>query len=191
MEPLPISLVASRAFCRRQAWLSLAEGALATNLPLAEGLDLHRRKLPDHLRDWRLEQNLSVGSARLGLVGVLDAVAWTEEGPLPVEYKRGERRGILSHHLQLAYQALCLEEQLACTVARGFILHGSLREPEEVLLDAALRRLALDNLAALRAELAEATAPSPVFAAHCAACSLRLHCLPSAPSASSYLRSLL
>ncbi|HND34092.1 MAG TPA: CRISPR-associated protein Cas4, partial [Myxococcota bacterium] len=162
MEPLPISLVASRSFCRRQAWLSLAEGARATNLPLAEGLDLHRRKLPDHLRGWRLEQNLTVGSDRLGLVGVLDAVAWTEQGPLPIEYKRGERRGILSHHLQLAYQALCLEEQLACTVARGFVLHGSLRDPEEVPLDATLRRVALENLSALRAELFEPTAPPPV-----------------------------
>jgi CRISPR-associated exonuclease Cas4 len=47
--------------------------------------------------------------------------------PYPVEYKHGPRRAKIHDDVQLAAQAMCLEEMMGNTVERGAIYHVSSR----------------------------------------------------------------
>ncbi|MDW8324706.1 MAG: Dna2/Cas4 domain-containing protein, partial [Burkholderiales bacterium] len=61
----------------------------------------------------RVEYALPVWSDRLGLIGRCDVVEFRVDGSVyPVEFKHGPRRKWLNDDLQLAAQALCLEEML-------------------------------------------------------------------------------
>jgi CRISPR-associated exonuclease Cas4 len=97
----------------------------------------------------------------------------------PVEFKHGRKRRALHDDLQLAAQALCLEEMLGQPVPRGAIYHASSRRRREVEIGPALRERVLDTIAAIRAMLAAEHLPSPANDARCPACSLIELCQPA------------
>ena len=59
--------------------------------------------------------------------------------PFPVEYKRGQSKGIDCDRVQLCAQALCLEDMLRVSVPVGALFYGQARRREEVVFDADLR----------------------------------------------------
>ena len=128
----------------------------------------------------RVEYGLPVWSRRLGLSGRCDVVELHPDGMVyPVEYKHGKRRRWINDDLQLAAQALCLEEMLGRAVTKGAIYHQQSRRRREVIVDEALRREVEDTAAAVRAVLAKTERPPPVEdARRCGECSLREICQP-------------
>ena len=108
----------------------------------------------------------------------LQADAARQLVPYPIEYKRGPRRRWDNDDVQLAAQALCLEEMLGVAVPAGAIFHFKSRRRREIPLDAKLRALTEQTVARLHELLAGDTMPPPINKPRCRGCSLYELCLP-------------
>ncbi len=183
-DPIPLSALEHWAYCPRQCGLIHLEQAFADNIHTARGQAVH------HLVDEpgyemkagvKVERALPLWSDRLGLIGKADLVEFHPDGGVfPVEFKHGAKRKKLHDDLQLAGQALCLEEMLGRPVPRGAIYHASSHRRREVEITPDLRQLVEETAAAIRAMLASATLPPPVNDARCRECSLKDICQPEA-----------
>lgn len=128
----------------------------------------------------RLVRAMPLWCDRLGLVGKADVVEFLADGtPYPVEYKHGKKREKLHDDLQLAAQAMCLEEMTGHLVPFGAIYHASSRRRREVAISAALREAVEETVKAIRGVLPGLTLPPPVNDARCRNCSLADLCQPS------------
>lgn len=183
-DPIPLSALQHWAYCPRQCGLIHLEQAFADNLHTARGQAVH------HLVDTpgyeiksgvRVERALPVWSDRLNLIGKADLVEFHPDGMVyPVEFKHGAKRQKLHDDIQLAAQALCLEEMLGRPVPKGAIFHASSHRRREVAITPELRRLVAETAAAIRAMLASGKLPPPVNDARCRECSLKDICQPEA-----------
>lgn len=132
----------------------------------------------------RVEHALPLYSERLGLVGKADVVEFhAGEVPYPVEYKQGKKEQHINDDLQLAAQAMCLEEMTGKSVRFGAIYHHSSRRRREVEITDDLRRQVAETVAAIRTMLAAGSLPAPVNDERCRHCSLRDACQPEAVAA--------
>lgn len=187
VDPVPLSALEHWAYCPRQCGLIHLEQVFADNLHTARGQAVH------HLVDMpgyemkagvRVERALPVWCERLNLIGKADLVEFHPDGTVyPVEFKHGAKRKKLHDDLQLAGQALCLEEMLASPVPRGAIYHASSHRRREVAITSDLRRLVAETADAIRAMLASGKLPPPVNDARCRECSLKELCQPEAMAA--------
>src|SRR5690606_3911860 len=84
----------------------------------------------------------------------------------------------LHDDLQLAAQAMCLEEMTGRPITHGSIYHHSSRRRREVVITTALRAQVKEAIAAVRLLLASGTLPPPVNDARCKECSLKDICQP-------------
>ena len=176
------------AYCPRRCGLIYQEGEFENNLHTARGNAEHARvDRIDHAvsRDGaRVEHALPVWSDRLGLIGKCDVVEFWPDGNIyPVEYKHGPRRKWLNDDLQLAGQALCLEEMLERPVTRGAIYHTSSRRRREVEITADLRRQVVEVAAEIRRMIESGVLPPPLNDVRCRECSLKSRCQPELLSA--------
>lgn len=129
----------------------------------------------------RMEYALPVWSDRFGLIGKCDAVEFWPDGTIyPVEFKHGPKRKWLNDDIQLAAQAMCLEDMLNRPVTHGAIFHASSHRRREVEITLALRKLVVETADAIRAMLASGKLPPPVNDARCKECSLKEICQPQA-----------
>lgn len=185
-DPVPIAAIQHWSYCPRQCLLIHSEQAFAENVHTMRGQAVHER-----VDQAGMETRAGVRSARAvplwcdrpGLVGKADVVEFDADGtPYPVEYKHGRKgraaKG-LHDHLQLAAQALCLEEMTGKTVALGAIYHASSHRRREVAINADLRRQLEDTVAAVRLGLVSPTLPPPVNDERCRECSLIDLCQPA------------
>lgn len=184
-DPIPISALNQYAYCPRRCGLIYLEGEFTDNIHTARGTAEHERvdrSAHETGRDGaRVEFALPVWSDRLGLVGKCDVVEFWPDGTVyPVEYKHGPRRKWLNDDLQLAAQAMCLEEILGRPVLRGAIYHASSRRRREVVVTPDLRRLVEETVAAIRNLMESGVLPGPVNDRRCRECSLRDICQPEA-----------
>jgi CRISPR-associated exonuclease Cas4 len=85
----------------------------------------------------------------------------------PVEYKHGPKRKWLNDDLQLAGQALCLEEMLARLVPCGAIYHVSSRRRRQIEITAELQRRVEETAATIRAMVHSGVLPPPLNDARC------------------------
>lgn len=188
------------AFCRRQWALIHIEGQWAENVRTVEGGIVHERAhdpaLDEARGDLLVIRGLRVASDRLRLSGACDVVEFHRsakgvplhgrEGlwlPEPIEYKRGAPKEDDADALQLAGQALCLEEMFACEVPRGAIYYHETRRRLPVAITPALRDQVLSMLAEMNAYMARGYTPRAQRRKGCAACSLQDICLPGLPKA--------
>lgn len=129
----------------------------------------------------RVERALPLWSDRLGLIGKADLVEFHPDGTVfPVEFKHGRKRQKTHDDIQLAAQALCLEDMLGRPVPQGAIFHASSHRRRAVDITPELRALVVDTAEAIRAMLTSGKLPSPVNDARCKECSLRDICQPEA-----------
>ena len=164
------------------------EGDFKDNLHTARGTAEHDRV---DKSGWattregaRAEYALPIWSDRLGLVGKCDVVElWPDGNIYPVEYKHGGRKNRLNDDLQLAAQAMCLEEMFGKPVTQGAIFHHTSRRRREVNITTELRQQVADTIAAIRAMLAIGKLPPPANDARCKECSLNEICQPQAMAA--------
>lgn len=181
---IPISALNQYAYCPRRCYLIHGEGEFTDNVHTVSGSREHERV--DQSRhelkaEVRVEFAVPVWSDRLGLSGRCDVVEFHPDGAVyPVEYKHGPRRRWLNDDLQLAAQALCLEEMLGRPVPRGAIFHEKSKRRREVVVDAELQQQVAAAARAIRNMLARGLVPPPIDEARrCQECSLRETCQPA------------
>ncbi len=198
MEPetqVPISALQHWSYCPRQCALIHVEQAFADNVHTARGHAVHALVDEPGLQRQgtvRIERAMPLWSERLGLIGKADLVEFAADGtPYPVEYKHGPRRQHRHDDLQLAAQAICLEEMTGTTVPAGAIFHFSSRRRREVEISPELRRAVEAAIAAVRELLAASGLPPPVNDARCRYCSLIELCQPKAVAETRRYRELL
>ena len=188
LDPILISALQHWAYCPRQCALIHVEQVFEDNLFTQRGQALHKR-VDDpgfELRDGlRVERALPLFCDRLGLLGKADIVEFMPEGtPYPVEYKHGSRHKradiAACDDLQLAAQALCLEEMFGKSVPEGALYYASSRRRRLVTIDEALRLKVEMALAGVRQLFLDKALPAPLNDDHCRACSLRDLCQPEA-----------
>lgn len=183
-DPIAISALQHWAYCPRQCGLIHLEQAFEENIHTARGQAVH------HLVDEpgyemragvRVERALPLWSERLGLIGKADLVEFHPDGTVfPVEFKHGRKRQKVHDDIQLAAQAMCLEEMLSRPVPKGAIYHASSRRRREVTITPELCRLVEETTAAIRAMLASGILPPPANDSRCKECSLKDICQPEA-----------
>jgi CRISPR-associated exonuclease Cas4 len=177
---VPISAIEHYSYCARQCALIHVEQVFDENVFTIRGRLAHERIEAGEetsAAGITVVRSVPLWSERLGLRGVADVVEFRPEGPYPVEYKVGKRRGPHAD-LQLCAQALCLEEMLGVAVRRGAIFSHAIRRRHEVKLDAELRRRTESAVAATRAILEEVKLPPAPNDARCPKCSLINVCMP-------------
>lgn len=194
-QPVMISALEHYSYCPRQFALIHIEQGFEDNLHTLRGHAAHARvDVPKS--EWRkgvrVETALPLHGFTLGLTGRADAVEFEADGtPYPVEYKHGPKRVRAHDDVQLAAQALCLEEMFGRPVPKGAIYHVTSKHRREVLIDDALRGEVHRLLAEIRTLIAAAHTPAPVNDARCRHCSLIQLCQPqgfSQPQSLSQLR---
>ncbi len=213
-DMLMLSGIQHFAFCPRQWALIYIECQWAENSLTAEGRILHS-KVDDPSRRVLNNNTLTLRrvhavSKRLGLYGVCDAVELSpladgeEDGgiphekypgrflPRPVEYKRGHPKTSDCDRLQLAAQAMCLEEAYSVKIPAAFLFYWETRRRETVEITDELR-LKTERCAEKMHELYSLkSTPAAVPSKNCKCCSLSDICMPDAGrSAGAYLRDVL
>ncbi|WP_302397902.1 CRISPR-associated protein Cas4 [Eggerthella sinensis] len=196
-EFLALSGIQHFAFCRRQWALIHLEQVWADNVLTAEGDLMHRRAHDEELRERRGDilavRGLAVHSRALGLTGKCDVVEFhkdesghplaEEDGlwrSVPVEYKRGRSKASDADRLQLAAQALCLEEMLGCDVPEGFLFYGETKSRERVEFGGELRALVASMTNEMHTLYRRRHTPKVKPFPACRSCSLSDLCLPRA-----------
>lgn len=183
-DPIPISALQHWVYCPRQCGLIHLEQSFEDNVHTARGQAVHRLvDTPGH--EWkanvRVERALPIWSDRLGLIGKADVVEFHPDGGIfPIEFKHGRKRRGRHDDVQLAAQAMCLEEMLGRPVPQGAIYHASSKRRRLVTISEPLRCLVVETAAAIRAMLASGTLPPPANDARCRECSLKDSCQPQA-----------
>jgi CRISPR-associated exonuclease Cas4 len=181
-DALPISGLQHLAFCPRQWALIHLEKVWVENVRTAEGRLLHERAdLPGESRraSLRTVRGMWLSSERLRLTGRADIVEF-RPAPYPVEYKRGKSKPNDCDTVQLCAQALCLEEMLETTIARGAIFYGNPRRRLEVDFTTELRRRTEELAATMHRLYRSGITPAATPGPYCRNCSLVDVCLPEA-----------
>lgn len=188
-DPLPVSALQHWAYCPRQCGLIHLEQVFDDNVHTLRGNAVHAQVDQPGMEvrhGLRVERALPIWSEALGLVGKADVVEFEPDGtPYPVEYKHGSRHKAADiaacDDLQLAAQALCLEEMTGHTVREGALFYASSKRRRVVPIDDALRHRAAEVAAAVRGMLAGSCLPEPTTdPRRCKGCSLRERCQPAA-----------
>ena len=183
-DVIMISALQHFSYCPRQCALIHLEQQFSGNVHTARGDAVHA-----HVDEpgWeaqpgaRVERALPIWSDRLGITGRCDVVEFRHDGSIyPVETKHGPRKAKAHDDLQLAAQALCLEEMTGKSVRRGAIYHHSSRRRREVAITDTLRSQVEEITALIRALLVSGKLPPPVNDARCKECSLKDICQPEA-----------
>ncbi|WP_127573152.1 CRISPR-associated protein Cas4 [Paenibacillus xylaniclasticus] len=192
---LMLSGIQHYQFCKRQWALIHIEQQWVDNVRTIEGEHLHSKADQPFIREKRgdklIVRAMPVKSETLKISGVCDVVEFirSEEGvaisgsegkyiPYPVEYKRGKPKKHDEDVLQLAAQAVCLEEMLLCDVDVGYLYYHEIRHRMEVLLTTELK----NKVKVIFAEMLDCYnrrhTPRVKTGSFCRSCSLQSICLP-------------
>lgn len=183
-------------FCRRQWALAYIELQWQENVRTVEGKLLHEKahdaSLAEKRGDLIISRAMPVHSRELGISGECDIVEFyrSAEGitlhgreglyqVIPVEYKRGKPKVKDADRLQLAAQALCLEEMLCCHIPAGYLYYGETRHRECVMIDEELRKKVRDTFQEMHRYYERRYTPKVKWSKSCNACSLKDICLPA------------
>lgn len=182
-------------FCKRQWALIHIEQQWEENARTIEGQHLHRKADQPFAREKRgdklIVRAMPVKSDQLGITGVCDVVEFVNsdsgvpingaEGKYmatPVEYKRGKPKVNDEDLLQLAAQALCLEEMLLCEINVGFMYYNEIKHRIEVPLTTELKRKVKLIVAEMQDYYNRRHTPKVKTGSFCRSCSLQPICLP-------------
>lgn len=207
-EFLLLSGIQHFAFCRRQWALIHIEQQWQENEYTVAGELLHKRAHDPYLSEKRggviVSRGMPVFSRTLGISGVCDIVEFckADEGiqlyghrglfkVLPVEYKKGAPKAAEEDILQLAAQAMCLEEMLSAEIPEGAIYYGETRRRERIEITGELRGHVEEMLKEMHELFVKRYTPRVKWSKSCNACSLRDICLPKlgkALSVKAYIR---
>ena len=98
---------------------------------------------------------------------------------MPVEYKRGKPKTTDCDRMQVAAQAIILEEMLGIEISKGTIFYWETRHREHFDISDLLKQKTIETAAEMHAIFDSGILPKAVKKSHCRNCSLLDHCLPS------------
>lgn len=182
-------------FCRRQWALIHIEQQWEESVRTIEGQHLHRNADNPFTREKRgdklVVRSMAVKSDELKLTGVCDVVEFVRDNrgveingaegryiAYPVEYKRGKPKTDESDILQLAAQAMCLEEMLLCELHTGYIFYHEIKHRVEVSLTAIVKQSVRRIASEMHNFYERKYTPQVKAGAFCKSCSLQSICLP-------------
>ncbi len=182
-------------FCKRQWALIHIEQQWEENVLTVEGQYLHQKADQPFVREKRgdklVVRAMAVQSRALGISGRCDVVEFIEdeqgvpisgaEGKyiaVPVEYKRGKPKKGDEDVLQLAAQALCLEEMLLCRVGLGYLYYHEIRTRVEVPITQEVRDKLKRTVQEMHEYRKRQHTPKVKTGSFCKSCSLQHRCLP-------------
>lgn len=177
---VPLSALEHYAYCDRQAALIHVERAWADSVDTLRGDISHRVvDLPGLRRraGVAVVRSLPVWSTRHALHGVCDVVEFRGTTALPVEYKVGHDHDTDAAQLQVAAQALCLQEA-GFTVPHASIYSVAERRRHRIELTDDLYHKVVAAAEALRDILTSHIVPRARNDTRCRRCSLRDDCMP-------------
>src|SRR5690606_15857241 len=142
--------------------------------------------------DREIQTSVPLVSERLRLIGKSDVVEILPDGSLrPVEYKHGPRRRREHDDIQVAAQAICLEEMTGKQIAEGVIYHYSSRRRRIVSITPELRAKVEEITTSVRDLLRSGVMPPPTDdPALCRGCSLKETCQPELVNSAHRIRRL-
>lgn len=210
-EYLMLSGIQHFVFCRRQWALIHIEQQWEENYRTADGAVMHRNVHDAGFHEKRgdtvASRAMAVSSARLGISGECDAVEFRRDSAgigifgldgrysvTPVEYKRGEPKENECDAMQLAAQAMCLEEMMCCEIKTGYLYYGETRHRLKVEINDELRGRTEAALNEMHELFRRRYTPKVRRSKACNACSLKNICLPvlcSDKSAKAHILSML
>ena len=194
-EFLQLSGIQHFAFCRRQWALAYIELQWQENVRTVEGRLLHENAHDAGIKEKRgdllIVRAMPIHSRELGVSGECDVVEFhrSESGipisghegkytVVPVEYKRGRPKASDVDALQVAAQALCLEEMLCCDIPYGAVYYGETRHREKIEFTKELRSKVQDMFAEMHKYYRQGYTSKVKWSKSCNACSLKEICLP-------------
>ena len=192
---LMISGIQHFKFCRRQWALIHIEQQWADNVHTVIGELMHKRVHDPYLREKRkdivIARALPVSSRAMGVSGECDVVEFhrCDDGirlhghrglfsVYPIEYKKGRSKLTEEDKLQLAAQAMCLEEMFSTEVPEGAIFYGESRRREIVDITSDLRTEVEKMFEEMHQYYNRHYTPKVKYSKSCNACSLKDICLP-------------
>lgn len=210
-DMLMLSGIQHYAFCPRQWALIHIEQQWEENKLTIEGEIMHQH-VDDPFYRQKMGSNIclrsvNIASKQLGLYGLSDMVELHPTNspvnailhpkypgywmPYPIEYKHGKPKPNNIDAVQLAAQAMCLEEQYAITISEGAIYYGEIRNREIVEFTDELRNEVVQLANGMHEVFANKQLPKANKQACCKSCSIKDICLPKLSekkSASDYLK---
>lgn len=178
---MPITWLRSLAICERQFAIECLNGEWADDARTVAGKAFHERvdESGYRCRDGvRAERRVWLASHELGLIGIADIVEFDGDAVRPVEYKVGKPKVVDWDRVQLAAQAMCLEEMLGVEIPSGALFYGRTRRREAVEIEETLRER-VHNLSRRMHEMrSSGVMPVVTRCRACRTCSLRDICLP-------------
>lgn len=182
-------------FCKRQWALIHIEQQWEENVRTVEGQYLHKKADDSFVREKRGEKlivrGMPVKSQELRISGICDVVEFIqdnegvaihgEEGtylPHPVEYKRGKPKISDADVLQLAAQALCLEEMLLCRIDHGYLFYNEIKHRTEVQLTEEIKAKVKKVVGEMYDYYERRYTPKVKSGPFCQSCSLQSICMP-------------
>jgi len=194
ISSIPISALQHYIYCPRQFALIHIEEIYEENVFTIQGNIVHKRVDNEknyYNKDKKVENSLPLWSEKYGLYGVADTVEFEGDRIIPVEFKSGKKKKKLADDIQLAAQAICLEEMFSKEITSGYIYYDKSRKRREVVLDEKLRKKLTDTISSVRELLISKNTPQPVNDQRCNNCSLKDYCLPDLASRiENYLKEL-
>lgn len=197
-DMLMLSGIQHYMFCPRQWALIHIEQQWNENRLTTEGHLLHANVDNPEYRQKNGEvitlRSVNIASQKLGLYGITDAIELLpiREGEkgiqhksypgewkvYPIEYKRGKPKVNAVDKVQLAAQAMCLEEMYDIRIDEGALYYGETRHREVVTIDEELRRLVGDCAEEMHKLFQYRIIPKPKEGKYCRNCSLFDICMP-------------
>ena len=195
---LQLSGIQHFAFCRRQWALIHIEQLWDENYLTAEGRLMHEKAhdpfFVEKRRDMIIARDMSVHSRELGISGKCDVIEFHRDDahgiklygrdgawlPFVVEYKRGLSKLDDCDRLQLAAQAMCLEEMLTCpAIEQSCIYYGETKRREYVSINEEMRETVRNIISEMHDYYHRRYTPRVKKTKICNRCSLNNLCLPN------------
>lgn len=192
---LMISGIQHFKFCRRQWALIHVEQQWAENEHTVVGELMHKKTHDPYLIEKRndvlIVRALPVSSRSIGISGECDIVEFhkCDEGiklighrglysVYPVEYKKGKPKESDEDKLQLAAQAMCLEEMFLTQIPEGALYYGETRRREVVEFTEEIRNQVKSIFEEMHEYYERKYTPKVKTTKACSGCSLKDICLP-------------
>ena len=208
---LQLSGIQHFEFCRRQWALAYIELQWQENVRTVEGKILHENAHDASMKEKRGDlltvRAMPIHSREMGVSGECDVVEFHKvkdgihlagkEGvykAVPIEYKRGRPKTDDSDILQVAAQAMCLEEMFSVKIEEGALFYGEIRRRENVLFTEELRQKVREMFDEMHQLYARGYTPKVKWSKSCNACSLQEICMPKlgkSRSVSGYINEML
>ena len=199
---LMISGIQHFKFCRRQWALIHVEQQWAENVHTVIGELMHKKVhdpyLTEKRKDTILVRALPVSSRTMGVSGECDLVEFhkCEDGIrlhghrgtyliYPVEYKKGKAKSTDADRLQLAAQAMCLEEMFSAKIEKAALFYGETRRREDVIITGELRQQVKNMAEEMHRYYERRYTPRVRTGKKCNSCSLKEICMPKLEKISS------